>query len=325
MRAMARHSVSSFNEADANRLLADFLEQKHSIKTFFKENDRTPNYDGSMELTDKEGYPIKQFIVQIKKVENLSPNVKGKNKGRYIYQLETAFLEYVKARVTDSPSIYFVVDIATKNIFWLYLSDELVNSLSFDGKDTIPYPFTASDIIQDIDSFVDALSQIVAARNELNSQKTPEEQDVELLRFYQQCFDRPAFQDDIRIECSMENFEQAMEDTLIALTTGVLKSRDGTVLKKADGKTTIHNQSWRETLDEVAEGIAAIKNRLDFAASKEAYYRHDNGEDVFYCFHDYRLAEWLNSKRDEILKKFSKICVEAGLPRMHFRCRRARW
>lgn len=44
--------------------------------------------------------------------------------------------------------------------------------------------------------------------------------DVELIRFYAQCFDRPAFQDPFRQEGSMESFDKAMEDTLTAINTG---------------------------------------------------------------------------------------------------------
>ena len=80
---MARHTVSAFDEKTATRMLSDFLEQKHTIATFFKENDRTPNYDGSFELVGEDDVPTKQFIVQIKKVEKLVPNIKGPNKGKY--------------------------------------------------------------------------------------------------------------------------------------------------------------------------------------------------------------------------------------------------
>ena len=106
---MARHTASAFNEKTATRMLADFLEQKHTISTFFKENDRTPNYDGSFELVGEDNAPTKQFIVQIKKVENLVPNVRGANKGKYVYDLDTSYLYYVKEKVTESPAIYFVV------------------------------------------------------------------------------------------------------------------------------------------------------------------------------------------------------------------------
>lgn len=172
---MARHTASAFNEKTATRLLSDFLEQKHTVATFFKENDRTPNYDGSFELVGKDDAPTKQFIVQIKKVENLAPNVKGVNKDKYVYDLDTSFLYYVKEKVTESPAIYFVVDIATNNIFWLYLSDELLMSLNFEGKEHISYPFSETDIVPDIDTFVRTLNQIAAKRNALFLQKTPEQ------------------------------------------------------------------------------------------------------------------------------------------------------
>ena len=48
--------------------------------------------------------------------------------------------------------------------------------------------------------------------------------DVELVGFYAQCFDRPAFQDPFRQEGSVAHFERAVEDTLTALNTGCLRS-----------------------------------------------------------------------------------------------------
>ena len=55
------------------------------------------------------------------------------------------------------------------------------------------------------------------------------EKDKELVQFYLECFDRPAFQDDIYQEGRMEDFDKAIEDTLIALNTGVLRTRDGSI------------------------------------------------------------------------------------------------
>lgn len=172
---MAKHDISTFNEGSATRFLAEYLEQKNTIKTFFKENDRTPNYDGTFEIVTAEGFPMKQFIVQIKKVENLTPNIQGQNKGNYMYEMETKFLAYVKAKVTESPAIYFVVDIAAKRIFWLYLSDELLMNLNFEGHEKIRFPFQESDIIGDFDVFMDTLNQITSKRNTLFLDKTPEE------------------------------------------------------------------------------------------------------------------------------------------------------
>lgn len=170
---MAMHSVSSFNESDAIRKLANVLESEKKIKTFFKENDRTPNYDGSFELINQDCTPKKQFIVQIKKVENLTPNIRGANKGKYVYSLETAFLYYVKEKVTESPAIYFVVDISNDNIFWIYLSDEFLMNLDFEGKYEVSYAFTESDKLKDVKEFTKVLNKISAKRNALFLDKTP--------------------------------------------------------------------------------------------------------------------------------------------------------
>ena len=40
---ISKHDISSFNESDAINLLSNTLESNHTIKTFFSENDRTPN------------------------------------------------------------------------------------------------------------------------------------------------------------------------------------------------------------------------------------------------------------------------------------------
>jgi len=71
----------------------------------------------------------------------------------------------------------------------------------------------------------------------LPSDRRPRIDDVSLIRFYAQCFDRPAFQDPFRQEGSMEAFDEAMEDTLMAINTGSLRSRrDGVVLSQSWGK-----------------------------------------------------------------------------------------
>ena len=173
---ISKHDISSFNESDAINLLSNTLESNHTIKTFFSENDRTPNHDGFFELVDEEYTPKKQFIVQIKKVENLEPNTKGINKGKYVYnKLKTNFLYYVKKKVTENPAIYFVVDIVTKRIFWIYLSDELLMSLNFEGHTTISFPFDENNILYDINHFTTILNQISTERNSLFVNKSQEE------------------------------------------------------------------------------------------------------------------------------------------------------
>ena len=172
---MSIHSIESFNESEEIRLLSSVLEAKHTIKTFFSANDRTPNHDGFFELVSADLSPKKQFIVQVKKVENLQPNIIGPNKGKYVYQLDTSFLYYVKGKVTESPAIYFVVDIITRRIFWLYLSDSVLMDLDFEGHEKISYAFGDENILSDIGVFTTTLNMIAAERNRIFLKKTPEE------------------------------------------------------------------------------------------------------------------------------------------------------
>ncbi len=123
--------------------------------------------------------------------------------------------------------------------------------------------------------------------------------DIALIKFYLQCFDRPAFQDDIRQEGRMEDFDKAIEDTIIALNTGVLRTRDGNVLKKAEGKTFLRNQEWRDKLDAVVDVLTAMRRRLKIAEADHSYSHHDDGQGGFYYFNDRRLAEWFNFSREK--------------------------
>ena len=132
------------------------------------------------------------------------------------------------------------------------------------------------------------------------------EVDRELIKFFVQCFDRPAFCDRIRQEGRMEDFDKALEDTIIALNTGVLRTRDGSILKMSEGKSAVVNPEWREKLDTICDMLVALRKRLKIAKEAGAYSAHGEGE-VMYCFKDRDLEWWFDSTREEILKILSAI------------------
>ena len=143
-------------------------------------------------------------------------------------------------------------------------------------------------------------------------------EDVSLIKFFVQCFDRPAFQDDISQEGHMEDFDKAIEDTIIALNTGVLRTRDGAVLKQSEGKSAVQNPLWREKLNNITDMLVSIRKRLKIAERERAYTKYNNGYDISYYFCDKALGEWFNSTREEAIKMLSSICEEAGIGRLHF-------
>lgn len=149
-------------------------------------------------------------------------------------------------------------------------------------------------------------------------------QDKELIKFFIQCFDRPAFRERICQEGKMEDFDKAIEDTIIALNTGVLRTRDGSILKKANGKSSIVNPEWREKLDMICDMLVAIRRQLRKAKAEDAYSMYGEGE-IMYCFHDRNLAMWFDSMREDILKIFSSICEEIGIQGLHFPEKHYRW
>lgn len=149
-------------------------------------------------------------------------------------------------------------------------------------------------------------------------------EDKRNIKFFIQCFDRPAFQHPIRQEGRMEDFDQAIQDTIIALNTGVLRARDGQILQRANGKALITNPVWREQLDTIGDMLVALRRRLKIAKETGAYSVWGEGE-VSYLFHDKELGEWFDYTREEILKIVSSICTDVGLPEIHFDRKKRYW
>lgn len=143
--------------------------------------------------------------------------------------------------------------------------------------------------------------------------------DAEIIRFFAQCFDRPAFQDYFHQEGSMEAFDKAVEDTITAINTGTLRARDGGILQKSKGKAYLRNAKWRQQMDVIADMLRAIRSRYDSGRKLKLISvdkRSDGTE--FYCISDRSFAEWMDRTREEILRIFSAIAHEAGIHGLSF-------
>lgn len=117
----------------------------------------------------------------------------------------------------------------------------------------------------------------------------PKDDDLDLIRFYSQCLDRGAFQDEIRQEGSMEDFDKAIEGTVTGINTGCLRARDGTVLSTGKGKSFLTNESWRQTMDTIVDMLGAIRSRYTLGVRTDAIHLgplQPTGE-RFYCFNDH--------------------------------------
>lgn len=151
--------------------------------------------------------------------------------------------------------------------------------------------------------------------------------DMDLIRFYSQCFDRPAFQDLFLQEGSMEAFDKAIEDTITAINTGCLRSRDGGILSHSQGKAFLNNICWRQQMDIIVDLLRAIRSRYEGAKRNGQIHVNERSDgDSYYCFHDSELADWMDSTRAEVLRIFADVCSEAGMhPPVFPRHRSPRW
>jgi hypothetical protein len=170
-----------------------------------------------------------------------------------------------------------------------------------------------------------------AARLQIESPHARESEmqpgDQDLIRFFAQCFDRPAFQDPFMQEGSMEAFDKAIEDTITAINTGCLRARDGAILSQSKGKAFLLNAEWRQQMDVVVDLLRAIRSRYDDALKRGVIHGSGrSGWDDYHCIHDPELADWMDGTRSQVLKVFSEVCKEAGVPLIAFpRHRHRRW
>jgi len=114
-------------------------------------------------------------------------------------------------------------------------------------------------------------------------------------------------------------FDKAIEDTITALNTGCLRSRDGAVLQRAKGKAFLRKLKWRQQMDAIVDLLRAIRARYKLAKKGGQIHVHANPDGrEFYCIHDPAIAEWMDSTRRQILEMFSETCSDAGLPPIPF-------
>jgi hypothetical protein len=152
--------------------------------------------------------------------------------------------------------------------------------------------------------------------------------DIEALKVYAGAFDRPAFKDHFKCEMSMSAFDRAIHDTVIVLSTGTLRDREGKLLRQTIGRSALANRSWSEKIGNVIDLLNVIVRRFEIAVSSGAIIIHGRGCDSeTYCIEDHELGNWMDVTRSEALKLFSEVLKEAGLdPLPHDSFRRyPRW
>lgn len=146
--------------------------------------------------------------------------------------------------------------------------------------------------------------QMAAEAIETAATAAVKNEDVALIRFYVQCMDRPALLEPMRLlvrkhDPNLLDFESAIRDTVVALNTGVLRTRDGDIIKVAEGKSGLSNREWYHKLCDVVSLLTQITHELKWCRSEERSV--------------YKIEEMIEQNRREVIAIVNSICDEAGI------------
>jgi hypothetical protein len=146
--------------------------------------------------------------------------------------------------------------------------------------------------------------------------------DVELVSFYGMCLDRPAFRVHFHNELSFADFDQALEDVILAIDTGLWRTRDGTLIERSAGKRRLTSPSWRAKMDSVVSVIVEARHKLrhslnldrDFIIMGRASRWLDDYGTHFRS--DAALGQTMDELRQQALDVMNEVLAEAGLERL---------
>lgn len=116
MKKSSKHTKQSFNDQHAIGLLSAMIASTHRAMPDLKANDKWPNIDGLIELTDGMGRPLGILKIQVKKL------TKKQAKSRsYTFSKKDNFLDYCRESQDWVPIILIGVDIENEMAYWLHM------------------------------------------------------------------------------------------------------------------------------------------------------------------------------------------------------------
>lgn len=142
-----RTNPYSFQESAGNRIIAQELEKNRRIKTYFSENDKTPNTDGYFEILGDGGMPVRRFVVQIKSTES-DQKIQKLEQGKYVS--DAAFFQYIQNKTDSNPAMFFVIDVENAKTYFKHLSPEYLQSLHLrENQETVTVCFDSNEMLDE--------------------------------------------------------------------------------------------------------------------------------------------------------------------------------
>lgn len=102
-------------------------------------------------------------------------------------------------------------------------------------------------------------------------------------------FDRPAFRLGFTNEASIPDFRRAIEDTILALNLGILRTRDGHIAAKGKPKSSFVDKSIRDAMEVAVNSLEELASSLAKAIEGGVFRQWGNAETVWvFDRHDFR-------------------------------------
>ncbi len=151
-----KYTQKDIRESESINTIRNLLPPKYVKTNLILEGDKTPYYDGFIEILDDSLHPIGQLRVQIKTLSKKEPPR---------YQVEKADLEDYER----NPTLFIAVDNENNLAYWIYLNKNEVNKLKPIEKDSKSVHFPKENIIEknEIKGYLDSWRRILNSTSEI--------------------------------------------------------------------------------------------------------------------------------------------------------------
>lgn len=138
----------------------------------------------------------------------------------------------------------------------------------------------------------------------------PDLSDTDALQLMAAVFDRPAFRTPFQQESSLPAFQQAIEDTVGALNTGVWRTRDGDEIRRIPSVHHLRDRRTRAVLEKVIRQVDELR-RVFVARLKEGEIKHCGcgRPDCPTYMLTHRVVDELDAARRKVLATFHSVCA----------------
>jgi hypothetical protein len=130
--------------------------------------------------------------------------------------------------------------------------------------------------------------------------------DDEILALFARVFDRPAFYTPIHQESNLDDFKQAITDTIQALGTGIWKARDGRLIDRIPSRHRLKSETLRTKIQGLEKALSRLRAKYD-EMTRSGVLRHCQCNDPncpTYFFNPPDAAQELEHFRSDVLTAF---------------------